>query len=143
MAASLVGLSLPAAAQFAKPEDAIKYRQNALFVMGQHVSRVGAMAAGRAPYDAKLAADSADIIADMAKLPWAGFVPGSDKGGNTRARPEIWTEQVKFMQSSDKLIADTARLAAVARSGNLENLKTAFAATAGTCKSCHDAFRSQ
>ena len=30
-------LTLSASAQFAKAEDAIKYRQSALFVMGQHV----------------------------------------------------------------------------------------------------------
>lgn len=143
LTAALAGLTLPAEAQFAKPEEAIKYRQNALFVMGQHVSRVGAMAAGRAPYDAKLAAESADIIADMARLPWAGFVPGSDKGASTRAKPEIWSEPAKFTQSSDQLIADTAKLAVAAKTGNLDTLKTAFAATAGTCKSCHDAFRSK
>ena len=33
-AAAATLVSLPAAAQFAKPEDAIKYRQGALFVMG-------------------------------------------------------------------------------------------------------------
>ena len=52
-AATLV--SLPAVAQFAKPEDAIKYRQGALFVMGQHFGRIGAMANGRVPFDAKAA----------------------------------------------------------------------------------------
>ena len=44
LSGALVALSLPAAAQFAKPEDAVKYRQSSLFVMGQHFARVGAMA---------------------------------------------------------------------------------------------------
>lgn len=77
---ALVALSLPAAAQFAKPEDAVKYRQSSLFVMGQHFARVGAMANGRVPFDAKVAADNAEIVAAMAKLPWAAFGPGTDKG---------------------------------------------------------------
>ena len=141
-AATLLALAAPASAQFAKPEDAIKYRQSALFVMGQHFGRVGAMASGRAPFDAKVAADNAEIVADMAKLPWAGFMPGTDKG-NTKAKPEIWTEQAKFKENSEKLIAETAKLAAAAKTGNLDSLKTAFAATAGTCKACHDAFRNQ
>ncbi len=38
--------AVPAAAQFEKAEDAIKYRQSALFVMGQHFGRIGAMANG-------------------------------------------------------------------------------------------------
>lgn len=141
-AATLLALSAPASAQFAKPEDAIKYRQSALFVMGQHFGRLGAMANGRIPFDAKMAADNADIVADMAKLPWAGFMPGTDKG-TTKAKPEIWTEQAKFKEGNEKLIAESAKLAAAAKTGNLDSLKTAFAATAGTCKACHDSFRAQ
>ena len=142
LAAACAATSLPAAAQFAKPEDAIKYRQSALFVMGQHFGRVGAMASGRAPFDAKVAADNAEIVADMAKLPWAAFGPGTDKG-NTKAKPEIWAEQAKFKEGHEKLVAETAKLAAAAKTGNLDNLKTAFTSTAGTCKACHDAFRAQ
>jgi len=141
-AATLVAMAAPASAQFAKPEDAIKYRQSALFVMGQHFGRLGAMANGRVPFDAKVAAENADIVADMAKLPWAGFAPGTDKG-NTKAKPEIWTEQAKFKEGHEKLVAETAKLAAAAKTGNLDTLKTAFASTAGTCKACHDSFRAQ
>ena len=143
LAASLVGLSAPASAQFAKPEDAIKYRQSALFVMGQHFGRIGAMTSGKAPYDAKLAEESAAIVADMAKLPWAGFMPGTDKGGNTKAKPEIWTEQAKFKENTEKMVLETGKLAVVAKAGNLETLKTAFGATAETCKTCHDAYRNK
>jgi cytochrome c556 len=142
-AATLLAMAAPASAQFAKPEDAIKYRQSALFVMGQHFGRVGAMANGRVPFDAKVAAENAEIVAEMAKLPWAGFVPGSDKGGNTKAKPEVWTEQAKFKENNEKLVADTAKLAAAAKTGNLDAVKTAFTATAGTCKTCHDAYRNQ
>ena len=142
-AATLLALSAPASAQFAKPEDAIKYRQSALSVMGTHFGRIGAMASGRAPYDAKAAAENATIVAEMAKLPWAGFIPGTDKGGNTKAKPEIWVEQVKFKEHSDKLIGDTAKLDAAAKTGNLDTLKTAFATTADTCKACHDAYRNK
>lgn len=140
---TLLAVAAPASAQFAKPEDAVKYRQNALFVMGQHFGRVGAMASGRAPFDAKVAADNAEIVAAMAKLPWAGFAAGYDKGANTKAKPEIWTEQVKFKEGSDKLIAESAKLAAAAKTGNLDAVKTAFSATAATCKACHDAYRTQ
>lgn len=142
-AATLLAMAAPASAQFAKPEDAIKYRQSALFVMGQHFGRVGAMANGRVPFDAKVAAENAEIVAEMAKLPWAGFVAGSDKGGNTKAKPEIWTEQAKFKENNEKLVAETAKLAAAAKTGNLDAVKTAFTATAGTCKTCHDAYRNQ
>ena len=142
-AACLLALSAPASAQFAKPEDAIKYRQSALFVMGQHFGRIGAMANNKAPFDAKLAADSADVVVNMAKLPWVAFGPDTDKGGNTKAKPEIWSEQAKFKENSEKLQAETVKLAAAAKTGSLDNLKTAFTATADTCKTCHDAYRSK
>lgn len=141
LAAAAVAFAVPASAQFAKPEDAIKYRQSGLFVMAQHFGRIGAMASGRAPFDAKVAAENAEVVAELAKLPWAGFGAGTDKGLPTKAKPEIWMEQAKFKEASEKLQAETVKLVAAAKTGNLDNVKAAFGATAGTCKACHDAFR--
>jgi cytochrome c556 len=143
LAAAVTVLALPASAQFAKPEDSIKYRQSALFVMGQHFGRLGAMANGRVPFDAKAATDNAEVVAAMAQLPWAGFGAGTDKGAPTKAKPEIWAEQAKFKEANERLMADTVKLVAAAKTGNLDNLKTAFGATAGSCKNCHDSFRAQ
>ena len=70
LAAAAVTVAVPASAQFAKPEDAIKYRQSALTVMGAHFGRVAGMANGRIPFDAKVAADNAAIAETMSKLPW-------------------------------------------------------------------------
>jgi cytochrome c556 len=142
-AIALIAVTAPASAQFAKPEDAIKYRQSAMFVMGQNFGRIGAMATGKAPFDATVAANSAEVVAFMSRLPWPGFMPGTDKGGNTRAKPEIWTEQAKFKEKNEKLMAETPKLASAAKTGNLETLKTAFSATAEACKACHDDFRNK
>lgn len=73
LACAAAAVAAPAAAQFAKPEDAIKYRQSALFVMQQNFSRVAAMAGGKAPFDAKVAADSAAVAEFASKLPWVAF----------------------------------------------------------------------
>ena len=70
-------------------------------------------------------------------------MPGTDKGGNTKALPEIWTEPAKFKEHGDKLQADSIKLLAAAKTGNLDNVKTAFGALGGNCKSCHDAFRAK
>ncbi len=140
LAAIAFSLSMPASAQFAKPEDAIKYRKSALSVMGTHFGRIGAMATGKVPFDGKVAAENAEVALFMSHLPWAAFGEGTDKG-ETRAKPEIWKEQVKFKQAADKMQDEMSKLAAAAKTNNLDNLKTAFTATAGSCKSCHDAFR--
>ena len=133
-------IAVPAMAQFAKPEDAIKYRKSSFFIMGQHFGRIGAMAQGRVPFDAKAAADNAAGVGVLSKLHWAAFTEGTDKG-ETRAKPEIWKDAAKFKEAADKMQAEVTKLNAAAKTGNLDNLKTAFASTGGTCKGCHDNFR--
>lgn len=133
-------MAVPAQAQFAKPEDAIKYRKASFNVMAAHFGRVGAMANGRMPYDAKMAQENAEIAAAMAKLPWAAFGEGTDKG-DTRAKPEIWKEAAKYKEASDKMQAEMVKLNTAAKAGNIDALKVAFGPAAASCKACHDAFR--
>jgi cytochrome c556 len=140
LAAVAMAAALPAAAQFAKPEDAVKYRKASLTLIGTHFGRVGAMVSGRAPFDAKVAAENVELVAELAKLPWAAFGEGTDKG-ETRAKPEIWKETAKFKEASDKFQAETVKLQAAAKTGNLDMIKTAFGATGASCKACHDNFR--
>jgi cytochrome c556 len=140
LATAAVTLALPAAAQFAKPQDAIKYRKSAMFLMQQNFARVGAMASGKAPFDAKIAAESAAVAEFMSKLPWIAYVAGTDKG-DTRAKPEIWKEPAKFKEYADKMQAEMSKLAAAAKTGNLDSIKTAVNATGDACQTCHDAFR--
>ncbi len=140
VATSLISFS--AAAQFAKPEDAIKYRKAALTVTAAHFGRLGAMAQGKVPFDAKSAAENAEIVAQMAKLPWAAFGEGTD-AGETKAKQEIWKQGAKFKEASDKLQTESIKLSAAAKTGKEDAFKAAFTATAGACKSCHDDFKNK
>lgn len=140
LAAAAIVSAAPAMAQFQKPEDAIKYRKAAFTVTAAHFSRIGAMANGRVPFDAKVAAENAALVETMSKLPWDAFGPGTDKG-DTRALPAIWTEQAQFKAGADKFQAEAAKLNAAAKTGNLDAIKTAFGAVGQTCKACHDNYR--
>jgi cytochrome c556 len=140
LAAAAITLAAPASAQFAKPEDAIKYRKSSLSVMATHFGRVAAMASGRAPFDAKAVADNAAIAEAMSKLPWAAFVEGSDKG-DTKAKADIWSDGARFKDANEKMQGEMSKLAVAARTGNLDSIKAAVGATAGACKACHDVFR--
>ena len=140
LAAVVATVALPASAQFAKPEDAIKYRQSALSVMGTHFSRLGAMANGKMPFDAKSAQESAEIVAFMSKLPWAGFGAGTEGG---KSKPEVWKDQAKFNDLAGKMEAEAVKLNAAAKAGNVDSLKAAFGPAASSCKSCHDSFRNK
>jgi cytochrome c556 len=142
LALSAAAMALPAAAQFAKPEDAIQYRRSSMTVLQTHFFRLGNMVNGRTPYDAKAAADNAAIVLAMSKLPWPAFGAGTGEG-DTRAKPGIWTQQAKFNESAQKMMAQAGALDAAARTGNLDALKVAFRASAGNCQSCHDAFRAR
>jgi cytochrome c556 len=135
--------SLPAAAQFQKPEDAIKYRQSVMTVMGTHVGRLGAMAQGRVPFDAKAAADNADVVLTMSRLPFHAFGEGTDKGRPTRAKAEIWKEQAKFKAAAEKMQGEVVKLDAAAKTGSLDAIKAAMGAVGGSCKACHDDFQAK
>jgi cytochrome c556 len=134
--------ALPAAAQFAKPEDAIKYRKAVFTVMGTHFGRVAAMANGRIPFDAKVAADSAEIAASMSKLPFVAFVPGTDKG-ETRAKPEIWTDGDKVKRLAEKMQEEMVKFNVAAKTGNIDTIKAAAGETGKACKACHDDYRKE
>ncbi|WP_299510260.1 cytochrome c [uncultured Limnohabitans sp.] len=135
-----LAMAIPAQAQFAKAEDAIKYRKASFTVMAAHFGRLGAMANGRIPFDAKLASENADIVAEMSKLPWAAFGEGTDKG-ETRAKPEIWQESAKYKEAADNMQAAVMKLNTAAKAGNIDALKAAFGPAAASCKTCHDSFR--
>ena len=142
IAISATFISFSASAQFAKPEDAIKYRKAALTVTAAHFGRMGAMAQGKVAFDAKSAAENAEIVVNMSKLPWAAFGEGTDVG-ETKAKPEIWKQNAKFKEAAEKFQAESVKLAAAAKTGKEDAFKAAFSATAGTCKSCHDDFRAK
>ena len=76
----------------------------------------------------------------VTRLPLAGFSPGSDKG-DTRAKPEIWSDTAKFKTVGEKLHADAVKLLAAAKTGSLDSIKAAVGPVGGDCKSCHDDFR--
>ena len=142
-AAATVTIALPAAAQFQKPEDAVKYRQSTMFVQANHFGRIGAMVQGRAPYDAAAATANAEVVATMARLHWVGFVEGTAGTAKGGAKSNIWTERAKFDEAGRKMNDEVAKLVASAKTNNLDNIKAAFGPVGQACKACHDDFRNQ
>ncbi len=134
--------ALPAAAQFAKPEDAVKYRKAVMTVMGTSFGRIGAMVNGKAPFDTAAAQENAEIATMMSRLPFTAFGPGTDVG-ETRAKPSIWTDNAKFVAASKTMQEEMAKLNVAAKSGNLDQIKAAFGPVGKACKACHDDFRKE
>ena len=137
---TLIAVPLFAQAQFAKVEDAVKYRKASFTVMGAHFNRVGAVVKGEKPYDKASVETDVALVEMMSKLPWHAFVPESDTS-DSRAKPEIWKEQDKFKASADKLQVEVSKLSTAAKSGDLNAIKAAFGGVGQSCKACHDNFR--
>lgn len=139
---TLLAVPFAAQAQFAKVEDAVKYRKAALSVMGTHFARVGAVVKGERPYDKAAVEADVAVVEMMSKLPWSAFPPGSDTA-DSKAKPEIWKEQEKFQAASEKMQSEIAKLSVAAKSGDLGSIRTAFGATGQSCKACHDNYRNK
>lgn len=139
--AAVVGLAVTAAAQM-KPEDSIKYRKSAMFLVGQNFGPLAAMAQGKRPYDKDVALKHATIVAFVAKLPLEGFAPGTEQG-ETKAKPEIWLDMDDFKAKIEKMQEETAKLAEVAQKGDFDALKAQVGETGKSCKACHDKYRNK
>ena len=126
-----------------KPEDAIKYRKSVMTVMSWQFQPLGAMVKGERPFDKDVFVKNAAYLEVLSKMPLEGFIAGSDKGGDTKAKPEIWTEMDKFKGGMEKLQTETAKLALVAKTGDMNQIKAQFGETAKSCKACHDNFKSK
>lgn len=140
-AAALGALVLiPAHAQFSKPERAVEYRQGAFTIMNNHMGRIYQVMQGKVPYDREAVTRSAEIVEFVGKLPFEAFTPGTDLP-DSKAKPAVWKEESKFRQLATDMQAETVKLTAAAKSGNLDAIRTQFRATAKACDTCHDSYR--
>jgi cytochrome c556 len=141
--AVLATVSLGVLADGPKPEDAIKYRRGVMAAQGWNMNAMGAMVKGAKPFDKAVFEQHAQNLAALSKMGVEGFmVPGSDKG-ETKAKPELFTEMDKFKGGMQKLGMESTKLAQVAASGDMGAIKAQFGETGKVCKGCHDNFRSK
>ncbi len=139
--ATVATAGLAFAQQGPKPEDEIRYRQSVMNVIGRAMGPMGAMAQGKAPFNAAVVQKNAALIDSLNSLPWASFGPGFDKGAPTKADMKVWTEAAKFKQSAEASQKAVADLVVASKSGDEGKFKAAFGEVGKACKSCHDDFR--
>ena len=141
--AALAAVALPAQAQFAKPEDAIRYRQSGYVIMGNQMGRIAAQLKADKP-DVALIQRSAGIVDFVSQLPGEGYVPGSEKGGNppTRAKAEIFTDP-KVRDVAKSMRTEVTKLVEVSKGGDVAAIRKQFQATVDSCNNCHDNYRNK
>jgi cytochrome c556 len=129
-------------AQFAKTEDAVKYRQSAMSLIGTHFSRMGAMVKGEVPYNKEVFEKNAVLVESLYRLPLEAFMtPGSDKGSGMKA--DALAQKDKFSQMHKTTDTELAKLVAVAKGGDLNAIKPQFGTAGASCKACHDMYRNK
>ena len=87
-----------------------------------------------------LATRAAEILAWAQKIPTM-FPPGTETGGGTHAKPEIWSNRADFDQRAQALQAAAAKLETAAQSGDKAAFAAQFKATAQVCGGCHKNYR--
>jgi len=128
-------------AQFAKPEDAIKYRKAVMTIIVQHFGRMGAMVKGKIHYNQEAFANNAAVIEKVSVLPWEAFLtPGSDKG-KTTMKSSVLKNSADFTALAQTFEMEVGKLFAAAKKGDFDAAKAQFGAVAGSCKACHSKTR--
>ncbi len=139
-AAVCAAVAAPATAQFAKPEQAIKYRQSSMALIGSHFGRMAPVAKKEAPFDAAAIAKNVEVLNVLAALPWGAFGPGTEGG---ESKPDAWSDAKGFKQAEDDFLAAMGKLKTASDSGDFDAFRVAFGNVGKSCKSCHDAYRKE
>ena len=84
-----------------KPDVLVKQRQAAMTLQGKYFGPLAAMASGKAPYDAAVAARNAAFLDALIKMPWDGFQPNT-KDEKSRALPAVFDDAAKFKETAGK-----------------------------------------
>jgi cytochrome c556 len=125
----------------AKPEQSIRYRQSVFTLVGWNFGPMAGMVRGAVPFDKAQFAMRAQRVAELSLMPLEGFPKGSEKGARTEAKPEIWTDWKDFEVKMKNFQAEAKSLAAIAKTGDEAAIKAQFGKTGGTCKACHDKYK--
>ena len=124
----------------AQAEAMVKQRQAVMTLQAKYIGPLGAMAQGKIPFNAELAARNASYLNVLDKMAWDGF-DASTKGIKSRALPAIWDNAAGFKAEQEKLQSAVADLVAATKTGDEAKVKAAVGAVGKICGTCHENFR--
>jgi len=132
---SMLLASTVAPVSHADDEDTVDYRQHVMSTLGEQVAILGMMLEKKVPADDfAIHAEALALAATTAKF---AFEPEVEGGA---AKPEVWSAWDDFEKRMDVLVAGTAELAKIAKTGGMAAAGPKMQ-TALTCKGCHDTYR--
>ena len=131
-----------AAAPGPSPQNIVATRQAGFKKMGAAMKALNEQLKSSTPAKNVIVAAAQTIAPtarEQAKLFPAGSGPAA--GIKTDALPNIWTDRGTFDAQMNKLLVETAKLAAVTNGGDMDAIRAQAKVTGGVCASCHRQFR--
>ena len=124
---------------YADGEVEAKYRQGVMKSIGGHMSAIGTSLKNQVHLeDLAMHARGIAMLADVAP----NVFPAGSGGEKTKARPEIWEDPDGFSASMNKFVGAAKDMAVAAESGDMAQIGPAVQALGGSCKGCHDDYKS-
>ena len=146
LVSTLLGMSLMSASTWAhieQSEPLQSLRQSYFALLGMTFAPMGDMVKGKIEWNDVLFTEWANDLNHAAQFGVErGFATGSDKG-TTRAKANIWSNMDDFQSKLNDFRAAAATLAETAAGGDQAASRDRFIATGGTCKACHDEYKSK
>ena len=81
------------------------------------------------------------VNASKAQFSWFPAGSGPESGVKTKAKPEIWTQAAKFKAAQTAFANQALAFQRAAQGGNANAIRAEAKKLGGTCKGCHDSFR--
>ena len=134
-----LGISGVAFAQ-QKPEVLVKQRQAVMTLQGKYFGPMGAMAQGKAPYNADVVKRNSAYLDNLSRMAWDGFDP-STKDVKSATLPAAYEQQAKFREAAARLENEAHKLWEISQRGDEGAVKAQIGAVAKTCGGCHNDFR--
>jgi len=124
---------------FADSHGIIKYRQNVMKSTAGHMGAIVDILKNVLPLEAHVS-DHARSMLQNSRMTLSMFPEGSGKG-RTKSKQAIWENWSEFESAANDFELESAKLAEVAESGDMEALAKQVRATGKTCSGCHRHFR--
>lgn len=142
-AIAAVALTVFTAPLLAAPADSIRTRIAGYKDLGAAFKAVNDGLRGDTNIAAIRAVTPRIIAHARAQYNWFPRGTGPGPGLKTGAKPEIWTQARQFRAAQDAFSTQAAALQRAAAGGNADAIRAEARKLGGTCKGCHQSFRSQ
>lgn len=134
-------VATPSAFAEDKAEDAVKYREALMEVVGGHTQSFFALLQGKVSHPEDLAWH-ADSLAEASKRVKGAFTQNTAGSGvKTEAKDAIWAAGSEFNKLAGDFETAAAALSAAVKSKDQAAIGAAAKGIGASCKGCHDKFK--